>query len=1302
MKRIISLLFFLAIITTGQMNAQRYYYFEHLKTTNGLPSNTIYCTMQDRAGFMWIGTRDGLCRYDGKSFTRLSEIAPIHKRTGLVMAVAEDTAGRIWFSSSTGAGFYDPYTDEAKNMGMIGESMSFDIEADRYGNVWFASESLFRYDTSNQGMHTYSFPETQPDMLAVDSMGTLWVMMRDGSVYTYDRLNDVFSKQSPSESIKIIEPINDGRMLVATDKDEVYILDCMSLRTQLIYSSTDKKRNIRCLCEGDKGEFWIGTDDGLFIRRENEAYMGEAFHNEATPASISADYITSIDKDNYGNIWIGTYYTGLNIWKNNGEEMSLYFTNPSDNSIKGNIVRSICNDASGNIWFCTEDGWLNRLSPQNNQVKNYQITEGLNMQGLVMDNDMLWICSYGKGLHKFDINRERVIRRYDFPSDRVSTGLKTKDGDIFIGTAAGLYIYVPENDSFRSIEDLKNSFIHCMYQDRSGTIWIGTYGDGLYRMDRNGKIISHIVPGKDKDDYGLTSRFITSFFEDSRHRIWVMTEGGGVCYADAVNDSAGNRYYKNISSDDGLPSDITCAMAEDKDGTLWISTANGIASISGSTLTVTGLVNGSNEITGYQYSYGAVCTSRTGIFYFGNTDGMIAFTPSKMNNTRKQYDLQITSIEARTSEHITDLKNPGKSAMTSDEIKVRHKDASAIYIHFVVPEYSTRNIIYAYSITRGKKVRFSSTTRDNYVMLSGLRPGKYKFDIATADTRNEASGKSLDIRIMPHPLLSGFACMIYCLLGLCLLGTAIYMLNIRSKNEKARQYSKLVNKKEKEIYNAKINFFTNITHEIRTPLTLIKMPIDKIMAAKRYTPETEKDLKTIQANTDRLLSLTNQILDMRKMERNEMKLSFIKEDLCSIVRKAIGLFEQMAMDQHIKMSINMPDEPVNIMCAKDAVLTIISNLLSNAVKYGKEHINIAVECKDGITAVVRVDSDGEIIPETDREKIFQIFFQRDGAAKEGQGTGLGLPYARNLANMHNGKLYLDSNVLEMNSFVLELPVEQENYVKISMAPASTKPAERENTEYDNSRHTVLVVEDSEEMREYLADELASDYNIRTAANGADALEIIRNDKIDIVISDIMMPVMDGCELCNAIKSDSDLSHIPVILLTAVVGTETRIETLEVGADGYIEKPFPIELLRSNISNLFKNKEISYRQFMNKPLTHYNSVTANKVDQEYMDKVHDFIMKHIAETDLNIENLTLQLGTSKSSLYRKLKANTGLSINEYIRLCRLKQAAELLSSQKYKINEVAFMTGFSSPSYFATCFQKQFNITPSEFVKNLGQ
>jgi signal transduction histidine kinase len=270
--------------------------------------------------------------------------------------------------------------------------------------------------------------------------------------------------------------------------------------------------------------------------------------------------------------------------------------------------------------------------------------------------------------------------------------------------------------------------------------------------------------------------------------------------------------------------------------------------------------------------------------------------------------------------------------------------------------------------------------------------------------------------------------------------------------------AKLTDRKEKELYNAKINYFTNITHEIRTPLTLIKMPLDKLIAKGAYTPESEKDLRTIQANTDRLLSLTNQLLDMRKMERNELKISFIQENLCSIVRTAIGLFEQMAHDQRIKMNIDIPEHPVNIMCAKDSILTIISNLLSNAVKYGKETINIIVQCEDGETAVVRVESDGEVIPENEREKIFQIFYQRDGAAKEGQGTGLGLPYARNLANMHNGKLYLDGNVTEMNSCVLELPVNQKDEVKLAPSEPSISNAEKKVNDLKASALTPLIIQ----------------------------------------------------------------------------------------------------------------------------------------------------------------------------------------------------------------------------------------------------
>ena len=1247
---------------------------------------------------MWIGTRDGLCRYDGNNFSNMSEIIPEAEAGGNIYTINEDKGGRIWFSSSFGVNIYDPYSDKLVTLEMSGESRCFDIETDDKGRVWLAYNDLIRYEPDGEEKRHYKFDRNWPSSIAVDSYGAVWVAMSNGSLYIYDARKDSFEQRPCRHRIRSMEAAEGGKLLVATDRNEVMYLDCITMEEEFLYKA-EKGNRILCLIERVKGESWIGTADGLFIRRSGENYKGSAFHDDATPESISADYITSLSSDNDGNVWVGTYYTGINIWKENENDISRYFRNTSANSIKGDIVRAICEDENGYLWLCTEDGWLNRLNPADHSIKNYSLAPDQNLQGLVADGDKLWVFSYSDGIWQLSNRTGKVNKRYNLPINVATAGIKTRSGKILAGTTGGLYAFNKEKDTFELIESTRGTFVHSLYQDSFGTIWIGTYGNGILCIGEDGKILNFVISSEES---GLTSRFITSFHEDSRHRMWVTTEGGGVCYTEP-GYSIDDLRFSSLTTKDGLPSNVTCAVAEDNDGMIWLSTTNGIISLSDKDLRVAGLHNTSNVPEGYQFSYGAVCATRNGVFYFGNTDGMVSFVPSKMKNGHQNGNVVITEILAGNSDHSCKLVEEGRSAMTTEHVEVKHKNATSLYISFVVPEYTSHTPLYSYSLVRNNQKGYSGVTYDNHVNYTGLRPGKYRFTVGMiGQDGGYGTQRTISIHIKPHPLMSETAIFIYILLGIGVLIGIGFIVEMKRKRDKARQLAKMISSKEKEVYNAKINFFTNITHEIRTPLSLIKMPIDKIIASGAYNSSNEKDLRTIQANTDRLLNLTNQLLDMRKMENQEMRMAFVKEDICKIVHKAHGLFEQMAAERHFTVKTEMPDSPIYIMCAKDSVLAIMTNLLSNAVKYGNDLINIKLSASaDGQSVEIRVESNGEIIPEHDRENIFKIFFQREEGEKGAQGTGIGLPYARTLANMHNGRLYLDDTVSHMNSFVLVLPVNQPEQITIEQSHTE-KPIEADTQEFDSSKHTVLVVDDSAELRNYLANELSEGYNVLTAANGADALEIVRNEKIDLVISDIMMPIMDGCELCNMIKSDSDLSHVPVILLTAAVGVETRLESLESGADGYIEKPFPIELLLSNISNLFRNKDIAYKQFISKPLTHYNSVTASKVDESYMEKVHEFIMEHIAEPDLNIENLTLQLGTSKSSLYRKLKANTGLSINEYIRLCRLKQAAELLSSQKYKVNEVAFMTGFSSPSYFATCFLKQFNITPSEFVKNLGQ
>ena len=1280
---------------SGTLSAAPYYYFEHYTTHDGLPSNTIQCTFQDRFGFVWIGTRDGLVRFDGYDFRSIGEPGLDNPTNLAGVSISEDEDGILWFSTAAGISRYNPYTGESRSYGRLGNAICFSLAPDLKGNVWFAADKVYRMVKETDSFREYSFEGGSPTHVAVDSYDAVWALLGDGSLQLYDKLKDRFRPMPFSRPLKDIQPADDGKLLASTDDGDVLLIETITMASTTVFHIDGHE--IRRILERQRGEYWIGTNDGLFVKRAGEAEATALYHDDQEKQSLSASYITSLAKDKFGNVWIGTYYAGLNIWQNKQDEFTIYYKNPSPRSMRGEVVRSIETDPDGSIWFCTEDGGLNRLPTERAPGLSTEVAPNLNMQDLTIVGDEIWIHTFGQGVWRFDRKRGVVIRHYDFPSS-TGVGLHTADGRIFSGSMSGLYVYDPEQDRFLRHDPSFSDFVHSICQDSRGNIWIGTYGTGLYCCDSNANRLSHVSTA-DKDR-GLTSDHITSFFEDSRQRMLITTEGGGLCYTDPLPNIS-NLHLHSITRADGLASNVTCAVAEDEDGLLWVSTTRGIVRIDGQSLRVEDFIFDRQQIIGSQFSYGAVETTRSGMIYMGNTNGLLAFYPAKIKKAVSTYPLYITEITARNAEKSLQLREPGHSTIESGKIRVRAKDASQLTIRFAAPEFSIlQHVTYAYTLRRGRREIASATITDNGVNFSGLPSGRYRFDVGIAGSDSPTSHKSLDITIVPPVLLSLPAQIIYLVLLLSLIGFALWQLDLKRRRDRARHLSRLESQKQKEIYDAKINFFTNITHEIRTPLSLIKMPLDKLIAEKEYTPKAEKDMLTIQANADRLLNLTNQLLDLRKMEKNEVRPVFLEEDLCEIVRKGCAHFEQMAAEQKIALSVQVPEEPFKVMCVRDSVDKILANLLSNGLKYTQDRIDVSLKpSQNGTMAVLRVDSNGAMIPARDSERIFEVFYQVENDRKS-KGTGLGLPFARSLAEVHGGMLYLDTQIRNRNSFVLELPVKQQAPVVLEQPKASEAEAETEAADHDSSRHTLLIVEDSAEMRSYLAGELSSDYNIVLAVNGQDAIEKLRQERIDLVVSDIMMPVMDGCQLCNYIKTTMEYSHLPVLLLTAAVGMETRLQTLEVGADGYIEKPFPIELLRANIANLFKNREISYKQFTDSPLTHFNSMNTSKIDEEFMEKLHSIVMKHMAEQDLSIETLTTMIGTSKSTLYRKVKANTGLNINEYIRLCRLKQAAEMLSSQKYRINEVAYMVGFSSPSYFATSFQKQFNISPSAFVKNL--
>ncbi len=1298
MKRALLFVILLSSVLLGRAQ-NTHTQFRNFSTDDGLPDNSVRAIFQDSDGLIWLCTREGICMYDGLHFKQLEDPS-CDILGGLAMSLAEDPQHRLWFITTRGIGFHDLTTGETRTVhrntsgGLIGAA---DIAVDRNGLVWFANEDIFCWDPARETLVDYSpIALFHSNTVEADSNGSIWFLATNGDLYRYNTIGSSFEQigRGAGERFSRQDIVSDGagHMLSSAPGGIVLSTDIFTNVTTTLYR-TDAGE-IRCIVPERGGRCWLGTDHGI-IRVDGD--RRQLFtHDRSDPDSIAGEDIWSMLLDRQGNIWAGMFYNGLSLHRNPRNLVSRHLGHRSGGDLPGDMIRPVVAVDDSHILAGAEDGGLSLLNLTDDTVEDLTFPgpggAPVNIQGLSLDGNDLWIATFGNGVYRMDFPSRKLRKNYlsDLSAATVS---RTQSGEIYLGTTAGLYRYDRAEDRFQSCPEFGGSFIHALYEDSRGTLWVGTYGSGLWTQT-DGKL-KHIT--LNDEEFGLSSDYITSIREDSRHRLWVLTETGGACFAGLDEIASGKFRFRSLSRRNGLPSSIACCIQEDLDQVLWLTTTHGIVKLDPDDLSIREIYQEEHGNTMNQYSYGSACSTSSGRLFFGTSRGLVGFTPAERTN-REPLKLFITEISAIGPGGVFSVTEEGKSTLHTRKVRIRYKDISSLTIRYAAPDFQSSRTGLFRTVLEGKRRSIQGYSSTGETTYTDLAPGRYQFRVNGVGNRREAF-RTLDIEIRPPLYRSVAAFIFYALAALLILGMLARQWDHIRQMRMSRQVEKLQTEQEKELYDAKINFFTNITHEIRTPLSLIKMPLDKIISSGNYTESNRQELLTMQANAERLLSLTNQLLDLRKMEKMEVKPTFLPNDLAALVRKTCDRFVPVAKDQHIQMDITLPETPYVVDCAGEMVEKIIGNLLSNACKYGNGHVRVALEPQPDVERVrVRVDSNGERIPDEDAEQIFEKFYQ-GSLARQGKGTGLGLPYARSLASLHGGTLTLDRSVTDYNSFVLELPVHQEATVEMPTA-REKEEADEMPASIDNLHHTILVVEDDPEMRGYLAKELSEQYNVLVAANGEDALQLVESQRIDLVVSDIMMPGIDGVALCNRIKSTTEYCHIPVILLTAAVGMETRIETLQAGADGYIEKPFAIELLQANVANLFKNREIANRQFTQSPLTHFNSMVTGGMDQEFMERLHDIVMKHLAEPDLNIETLTTELGTSKSTLYRKVTANTGLNINEYIRVSRLKQAAEMLSSQKYRISEVAYMTGFSSPSYFATCFQKQFNVSPSAFVKGL--
>lgn len=1337
MKKALTLLlcFICYQISCHAQVADEHYYFKNLSVQNGLSQNTVNTILQDKQGFMWFGTKDGLNRYDGLSFRKFKHDDRSQRSIGnnFITALYEDEKGNIWVGTDVGLYIYYPEKDFFEHFTELSaentkiEHTVTAISGDNQGCVWVAVESqgLFCYKLEKEKLRNYtlenfSFLTTNVQTFAFDNSGTLWIgCYGDGLFYSKDRLKTLHPYLSPVDNKEtyandVVTCLVKGAyncLYVSSLKGGVKELNLTSNKLHDLLLADENGESVFCreLLVASDNELWIGAESGLYIYNLR---LGKFVHLRSSindPYSLSDNAIYSLCKDCEGGIWIGSYFGGVNYYPRFYTNFEKYYPKGTENGLHGKRVREFCQDNQGILWIGTEDGGLNRFNPKTKTFSFFTPSNAFtNVHGLCLVDNHLWVGTFSKGVKVVDTRTGAIVKTFqktDSPRSLIDNSVfsicRTTTGDIYLGTLFGLLRYNKQSDDFDRIPELNGRFVYDIKEDSGGNLWLATYANGAYCYNVSEKKWKNYLHDE-SNPKSLPYDKVVSIFEDSHRQVWLTTQGGGFCLFHPETET-----FTSYNLADGLPNDVVYQIVEDKDGLFWLTTNNGLVCFQPTTGAMK-VYTTSNGLLGDQFNYRSSFETEDGTIYLGSIDGFVAFNPKNFSENKSLPFIVITDFLLFGKEvYVGEPGSPLEKSITfSDELVLQSNQNSFSFrvaaLDFQAPRMS--KIMYKLD---GFDADWLTVGESPIVTYSNLRYGNYTFRVKVSNSDGvwNEEGISLKVHILPPFYFSIWAYFVYVLLIVgCSVYTFLYFKR-RSNRKHRRQMEKFEQEKEREVYHAKIDFFTNVAHEIRTPLTLIKGPLENIILKKEVDKETREDLDIMKQNTERLLNLTNQLLDFRKTESQEFRLNFVECNITEVLKETHRRFTSLAKQKGLKFLLNVPAQDFYAHINREAFTKIISNLLNNAVKYAETYVHIFLEVDDSEENKkfhLRTINDGVIIPDEMKEEIFKPFvrFNEKDDGRVTAGTGIGLALSRSLAELHQGSLVMLEGE-EANCFYLTLPVVQNTTIKLASEVTagieSVIEAHTEQTENREDRATVLIVEDNPDMLAFVARQLADSYVVLTATNGSEALEILDGHYVSLVISDVVMPVMDGFELCKKIKSDLNYSHIPVILLTAKTNIQSKIEGMELGADAYIEKPFSVEYLHACASNLIQNREKLRQAFTQSPFVAANTMALTKADEEFIQKLNEVIQMNLSNPDFCMENMADGMNMSRSNFYRKIKGVLDLSPNEYLRLERLKKAAQLLKEGENRINEICYTVGFNSPSYFSKCFQKQFGVSPKDFV-----
>ena len=1318
-----SLLTLLLVMTSFAAGSQIQYRnirFKQLETTDGLSHNTVNSITQDNDGFMWFGTRNGLCRYDGYS------IKTFHHNDGDTTSLCHDFIYEIyndslknglWIATDNGVCYYDLEKELFRRYDVPGNrrnDASF-IRTSQNELLIGCSNGIFRLDEQKNSFVRYIDEKNSINNLYEDATHVLWIeSARETTCYDLIRKKRIplpITLQNLNGKIQNISGLENNTLLFIC-KNRLFIYD-ISSDSLVNITQKLKEVNYRYAETDVAGNIWIGSEYGIHVFTPKGRLLAHYEQSINDLSALNDSPIYSIYSDRSNNIWVGTYFGGINYYIYESEKFKIYPMGTGKNSLSGKAVRQITGDGNNGIYIATEDGGLNHIDDAGNITRSDKLHPEIgihskNIHSVYYDNGDLWIGLFLKGVLKYDTRSGRSCD-YDRTSEENSSGFcieKDANNNIWYGGPSGLFKIAAGSRAARKISSIPT---FTMLKLNDSILWIGSRRSGIHEINTRRDEVRRM------DNPAINQLYITYLYADQHDNIWVGTNNNGLFVMDKEKRIVREYTRREIGSN------AVKGIIEDSQGRIWMGTDNGLVCMDRGNIYRYTVADG---LPTNQFNYSSAYKKKNDELFFGTINGMISFMPSRIKSNLPVFDVALTGLWSN-SENLTSLNARAgifENINHMERITLSYKQAQGLRFEYSGMNFQyTDNTQYA-MFMEGLDKEWQYVGNQHQVRFSNLPAGDYTLRIKASHDGihwDEAGMKTLHIKVLPPWWASIWAYLVYLILA----GCAVYMayrytkarleLLMRLKNE----HNQRIN--IEHLNKQKTDFFTYISHDLKTPLTLILSPLQQLLSQKEIGDKDKKSIETIYRNANRMNYLIDELLTFSKIEMNQMHITVRRGNIIRFLGEISHIFEIVSKEKEIDFNLNLQDKGVEVWFSPSKLERIMYNLLSNAFKYSRmgDTVTLSAYLKvenDSTFAVISVKDTGRGIPREMQDKIFESYYQVEKKDHR-EGFGLGLSLTRSLIQMHKGTIRVESEVGAGTEFIVTLNVSDNAYTREEKVVESISldeirkynqrmrdtieliPDKLIDEEKKNDMETIMIVEDNKEMNEYICEIFTGKYNIMRAYNGEEACRMLEKRIPDIIVSDVMMPRMDGLEFTRRVKQEMSTSHIPIILLTAKTDEKDHTEGYKCGAEAYIAKPFNSQNLERLVENIQNNRRKIIARFKEAEELNVTQVTNNPRDEKFMKELVDLIMKNISQEEFGVTEITAEMHISRSLLHTKLKSLTGCSITQFLRTIRMKEArTHLLNGMN--VSEASYAVGMSDPNYFTKCFKKEFNITPTEFLK----